>query len=75
MRKETEEKVYDVRLILRNFQSGQLLPGEYEKYLKSLKDCSDNMEELDLTDEGKPEESEVTEAVSGESVPPEEITL
>ena len=75
MRKETEEKVYDVRLVIRNFQSGRILPVEYEKYLKSLKDCSDNMEELNLVDEGKPGEAEVTEDISPGGVSEEEITL
>jgi hypothetical protein len=36
------EKVFDVRTLERALHRGELKPGDYEKYLKSLPDESEN---------------------------------
>jgi hypothetical protein len=46
------EKVFDVRTLERAFHRGEIKPSEYEKYLKSLPDESENVTE---TRPGDPE--------------------
>jgi hypothetical protein len=46
------EKVFDIRTLERALHRGELKPNEYEKYLKSLPDESENVVE---TRPGDPE--------------------
>lgn len=38
-----ESKVYDVRIIERNFRKGLLSRKEYERHLSNLHDCADKV--------------------------------
>lgn len=48
MRKEFEEKKYDVRLLDKNIYSGQVSKADYLNYLNTIEDSAENAEELKL---------------------------
>jgi len=48
MRKESEEKIFDVRLVQKHIFEGVIQMKDYEKYLSNIPDSSEHMEELIL---------------------------
>lgn len=58
MRKETEEKTFDTRLVERNIYKGRLSPKDYDKYIKGLDDSAENAEEIDLSEKEEAESEE-----------------
>ena len=50
MKKETDCKLFDVRLVQKHICDGLITLKEYEKHLGSLEDSGQNAEEINLED-------------------------
>jgi hypothetical protein len=78
MRKETKEKIYDVRLVQKHIFEGTIKQKDYEKYLSDLPDSSENSEELILEspEENIEEEKETqNDNLSDEIEPSDEVEI
>jgi hypothetical protein len=68
-----ENKKWDKRTIERNLKEGVVSPNEWEKYLKSLPDSSDNADFVMIVDEQKQEGADDEEGKSEESAEKEGV--
>lgn len=67
MANQTDEKLFDVRVVERNINKGLITREEYEEYLAGLDDREDNAEKLEATFEhGVLEDDEEDEEAEGE---------
>jgi pantothenate kinase len=53
---DRDEQKFDIRLVDRFLKNGVVKSNDYQSYLKSLKDCSENMEVIRKEDVLEPEE-------------------
>jgi hypothetical protein len=78
MRKESKEKIYDVRLVQKHIFEGTIKQKDYDKYLSELSDSSENSEELILEspEENLEEEKETqNDNLSDEIEPSDEVEI